>query len=71
MFSYSRKSAQKYEIFLRNPIFVLDKYASHRKIAEKCRFFKKNVKKVAKKFGGNKKMRTFAIPNNKAVVVKW
>ena len=33
--------------------------------------FQKNVKKVAKKFGGNKKMRTFAIPNNKAVVVKW
>ena len=24
--------------------------------------FSKNVKKVAKKFGGNKKMRTFAIP---------
>ena len=29
-------------------------------------FFQKNAKKVAKKFGGNKKMRTFAIPNEQS-----
>ena len=33
--------------------------------------FAKKLKKIAKKFGSNKKMPTFAIPNNKAVVVKW
>ena len=33
--------------------------------------FAKKIKKIAKKFGSNEKMPTFAIPNNKAVVVKW
>ena len=32
---------------------------------------KKYLKNFTKKFGSNKKMPTFAIPNNKAVVVKW
>ena len=38
---------------------------------EKLNFFQKNRKKVAEKFAGLKFCRTFAIPINQAVVVKW
>lgn len=44
------------------------KWAKNRK---KRTFFKKNLKKVAEKFAGLNFCRTFAIPINQAVVVKW
>ena len=38
---------------------------------EKTHFFQKNLKKAAEKFAGLNFCRTFAIPINQAVVVKW
>ena len=60
------------EFSLRNRNMMLEgKVLKSSKYPYSGAFFKKNCEKISKKFGSNKKMPTFAIPNNKAVVVKW
>ena len=69
MLSYPRKSAQKYAINLTFPKDWLKNIKSLP--TAKIKNFAEKSKKVAKKFASLIFCRTFAIPINKAVVVKW
>ena len=69
MLSYPRKSAQKYAINLTFPKVWLKNIKSIP--TAKIKNFAEKMKKVAKKFASLNFCRTFAIPINKAVVVKW